>query len=487
MEKLPPVLGQNRAKDPVQERLKANKKLWNRDVSVFIDDTLNLKKLMNGWPSKFYKERSKIVSPIPADPATIIGSLAGDFQELVNRGNAIIREQIDYAKNRRQKQPKKPNAPQTPSAPENASEAESDLSQEISKGLADDQSYYLISQASNPLSRFWAKLLNPAIGGSEKARIRKYRMSLLNAALNVYRDLRHLQDNIVGSGSQSIFIASKLLDKIEDNWIFLSSGIKTLSSTIPQGVADSGGIIEPPTQIPNVKSDDIKNDPIVMKATEALQDFIENHETFRGIPKILSTAVKQIQTSLYKSTNLVEARELSERFLETYSSLVKRLVIENRTPNAKTLAEIKQAMVGNKTAQLEIVAQNFMSRWFNKTKHKLNTSDKTSAFRLDIFNKAEETRVIANSLMDSLEKGLDLEELDRNLNAAGQNLGYIRNLMKGLTSTLGGMSHSPEFMKLLEKGDLGDYGVNLDSKNKQELEKTLQRKQLRDLSKMYGR
>src|SRR5574338_50285 len=109
--------------DPVQEKLRQNKALWNKEVSTFVNDLIHLKKMMNGWPSKFHKERSRIVDPIPADPATIIGSLAGDFQEIAQKGNSIVQEQVNYAKNRRKKQPKQLNLPfpqqqqQTPSTP----------------------------------------------------------------------------------------------------------------------------------------------------------------------------------------------------------------------------------------------------------------------------------------------------------------------------------------------------------------------------------
>lgn len=127
--------------DPVQERLRQNKALWNKEVSTFINDLIHFKKTMNGWPSKFFKERSRITSPVPADPATIIGSLAGDFQELVNKGNAVIQEQLDYSKNRRQRQPKQLNLPlpepgKPPPTPESPKPPEGpDLSKQLSLGL----------------------------------------------------------------------------------------------------------------------------------------------------------------------------------------------------------------------------------------------------------------------------------------------------------------------------------------------------------------
>src|SRR5512135_1467273 len=123
--------------DPVQEKLRSDKASWNKDVSAFINDLIHIKKTMNGWPSKFFKERSRITQPIPADPGTVIGALAGDFQDIVNRGNAIIQEQIEYAKNRRQRRPK-PAAPpvaggQSPAPTTPAPSPAPDLSQQLGK------------------------------------------------------------------------------------------------------------------------------------------------------------------------------------------------------------------------------------------------------------------------------------------------------------------------------------------------------------------
>src|ERR1700678_1249493 len=94
--------------DAVQQKLRRNKASLNKETSIFINNLINFKKLMNGAPNLFFKEKSKIINPIPADPATIIGSLAGDFQDIVSKSNAIIQEQINYSKNRRQKQISKP-------------------------------------------------------------------------------------------------------------------------------------------------------------------------------------------------------------------------------------------------------------------------------------------------------------------------------------------------------------------------------------------
>lgn len=168
--------------DPVQEKLRQDKATWNTKVTVFINDLIHLKKTMNGWASKFNKQKSRITEPIPADPVTIIGSLASDFQQMATDANKIVEQQIQYSKNRRQK-----TSPTTP-----------DLSKQLSlfNSLVESKLY---SEASNPISRFFTRLLNPGIGWGEAARIRKYRMSLLDGAVELYRSLEYLQKVIMGS------------------------------------------------------------------------------------------------------------------------------------------------------------------------------------------------------------------------------------------------------------------------------------------------
>lgn len=489
------------SQDPLQEKLRQNKALWNKDVSAFVNDLIHFKKMMNGWPSKFFKERSRISDPVPADPSTIIGSLAGDFQEIVNRGNALIQEQMNYSKNRRKAQPKQLNLPLT-QQPQNKTEktpetSQPDLSKQLSLGLsANYNEYYLISEASNPLSRFFARLLAPAIGSSEKARVRKYRMSLLNSALNIFHNMNKMQASVVGSGPQSIFLASKLMDKVEDNWTFLASGFQTFAEALPNGVVDAGGeivipntdkVVTSPTPILNQQ---LLSDPDVIKAMSLIQDFKSNADNFSGIiPKKLRQMIMKFDMG-EPSTK----KELAAEIISDYMSLVANLAFKHKTPNATSLADILFQSIQNPTSnekkatsQLEIVAQDLLKRWVGKTKHQINPFDKTSAMRLDVYKKTQETKVSLDKIMNSLEKDMEIATLQPLMQQVSNNITQIRNLMRGLTSTIRGMGYQPEFMNLLEKGQLGDYGVNLDPKQKERLDRMLKLKQMRDITNMYSR
>lgn len=53
------VEARTKSSDPIQESLREKKAVWNKKVSEFIDNLIHVKKMMNGFPSKFNMERSK--------------------------------------------------------------------------------------------------------------------------------------------------------------------------------------------------------------------------------------------------------------------------------------------------------------------------------------------------------------------------------------------------------------------------------------------
>ena len=481
--------------DPVQEKLRQNKALFNKEVSAFINDLIHFKKLMNGWPSKFYKERSRIIEPIPADPATIIGSLVGDFQDIANKSHSLIQEQVNYAKNRRQKQPKQPGVlsqPTSPGAQPPPNAPAQELSKQLELGLAADDNYLLISRASNPLTRFWARLLNPMIGSSEAARMRRYRMSLLDASIKMYRDLKKMQSVIVDSGPQSIFTASKLLDKAEDNFVFLISGFKTFVSTLPQGVADAGAKIDLPSSVKEETQTAISQeqsdkkaltDPQVNEVLEAIKDIQAHINEYRNIDGVGQLII--MAKNFYVANSAIKLQTASA-FLDTYHQILAKVSAAKNIPTQNSFAEIAALQTKSATDaqyQIQVLAQAFMKKLYRQ----LAPSDKTSAFRLDIYNLISENKKLLNKMMDILEDGFDqnkLEEVFINLNT---NMLKIRTLMQALNATIRGIGYQPQFLNLLEKGRLGDYGVDLSSKQKSDLAKFLERKQMQDLVKMYGR
>lgn len=468
--------------DPAQEKLRQNKALWNKDVSLFINDLINFKKTMNGAPSKFFMEKSSIKEPIPADPATIIGSLAGDFQELAQKGNGIITQQLEYSKTRRKKQVQAP--AQNSAVPVATTPPANDLS----KQLAAFEQYNLIINASNPVSRFFSRILNPAIGGSPAARIRKYRMSMLTAAASVFKDLENLQVAIVGKSSESIFTASKTLGKIEDNWNFLSKGFYTYKSTMPEEVKDTGGEITPPLELTEDKPKVTTTvppavEPNVSQISSAISDYktyAANFLNLASVKHMNSLIMKYVDSDAESKKNLIP------QILNAYQTVLFEANSKNNT-SGKSLKEIFETVNLNKTASLEVVAQSFLRKWLGKARHKLSPLDKTSAIRLDIYNLSDECRKTIDLIMDSLEKEMNVDYLEGLINKVNNDLTTIRDLMRALDATIKGKGFDAPFMNLLDKGKITEFGPNLSDKQKQHLQRVLEQKQMRELTNLYYR
>lgn len=465
------------SQDPVQEKLRQEKAVWNKDVSAFVNDLIHLKKMMNGWPSKFHMEKSRIIDPIPADPATIIGALAGDFQDLSQRGNKIVQQQLDYSKNRKQKKPQvSPN--------------------QLSLPLVASHNYDLISNGSNILSRFFARIFNPAIGMSDAAMLRKYRMSLLTSALNTWKNFEKLQEFVVESSPESIFNSSKILNKIEDQWSFFEQGIATFN------VAPNKDSLEQKSKemidsTKNVKKENIQEkskniesvdslpvEPVsfeVELAEKAVIDFRFNITNFLDLDsKSLNSLVLKFSNA---SASLKE--ELAPAILIAYGELIKEANSKNNTSgkSLKEIFELKNQKVAS--YQMKVLAQKFITKHLGKLKHQISPFDTTSAFRLDIYKLSENCRKDINSIMDILEKGYDHENVVKYFTNVRDNINKIKGLMIALESTVKGKNFDQSFMNLLDQKNILEHKPNLNSKQKERLQKLIEQKNLRDLTNIY--
>lgn len=342
--------------DPAQQKIRDSKKIVNKEISAFIDNLIHFKQMMNGKPSKFFQEKSSIKEPIPADPVTIIGSLAGDFQDINQKISNIVRQQLDYSKTRRQKQPKLKILPSaTTVQPQN----------DLSKQLEAFQKYELIAEGSNSISRFFTRLLTPTFGVSEEARIRKYRITLLDNCVKIYKNMGKLQVEIVKSSPESITNSYKLLHEIWNEWILVYRGLSAYKLNMPKST-DKKTVED--------KLPDTKNKPPV-----------------------------------------VDVEDKSIVDIDPFNQIETNIEAENDN-------------------QLEAVAQNFIKKWIGKTKHKLSLFDQTSIYRLDIFKMADNIRRLLDQIMNSLEKGMNVTELDILSNEVNKSLTTIIKFTRALKS-----------------------------------------------------
>jgi len=464
--------------DPVQEKLRQSKQDWNKEVSTFINDLINFKKTMNGAPSKFFQEKSSIKDPIPADPATIIGVLADDFQQIAQKGNSIIKDQIEYSKVRKKRQMKQMNLPFPDNSTPPASSSGPDLSQQLSLPLSAssnnnelvklaeslESKYSLEKEASNVITRFFAKLLNPTIGFSEAARVRKYRMALLDNCIKTYRQLGKFQVEVVKSSKESINSSNTKLHEAWNTWRLVYTGFSTYKQNMPAKIPDSGGNIAPPKELVETKKEEEKE----KKKEETAEKSLQQEVAKENVPAPVEQVSPAPDTSLVAAKAIVEdfkkvgfgskfppedkihfsqlGAVVSKFFMapnnrkidfvnlltEEYSKLLATLTAKYGP--ASTLAELasKLDLGNNASDHLEVVAQAFLKKWIGKTRHQLSMFDDTSSYRLDAFKMAEEIRKTIDKIMDSLEKEMNVDQLDELVREVNAKMTSLRSMMRSL-------------------------------------------------------
>lgn len=492
-------LARKQSSDPIQEKLRESKAIWNKEVSSFVNDLIHFKKLMNGWPNKFHMEKSFIKEEIPSDPTTIIGSLAGDFDNIAEKGNSIINQQIEYSKIRKKKEFKQLNLPLKSNAPTSST----DLSKQLSfpSIAALEAKYYLVAEGSNSISRFFTRLLTPTIGVSEAARIRKYRMTLLGSVLKTWKDMDKFQVEIVGSSKDSISNSNKLLHQTFNDWMLAYRGFTTYKSNMPDMVLDSGGVIVSPEKELNEDQEENKNNSptaimpgdydyvppdgektennslnedkinkttpktsneVKREANKIVKDFtsiqnkrnllVENMPTGNDLFDPLINAIELFimdTTSSNRAIKLIDTWNTIINVLNGFHSananslfsMLQLITLRQKEKNQKEKdkAQIKRSITNNYSYQIEVLAQAFLKKWLGKSRHQLSLFDKTSAFRLDIYKMSTDVRKILNEIMDSLEKDMNLKELMPLFIEANRKINSIRSMMRALQLSLPNM------------------------------------------------
>lgn len=194
--------------DPVQERLRQNKALLNKDISELINNVIHFKKTINGSPSKFYAEKGDIKNPIPGDPLTILNSLTDEFQKISQKCNDIVQEQIEYSKNRKKSRPKN-----------YIQNTNNSNTVDLPNQRAHYSDYNLMAEGSNRFSRFFTRIMNPTIGFGASADLRKTRMSMLSSCVDVYKSMGTFQVYITKTSKESITESKEALN---DAWVHWS-------------------------------------------------------------------------------------------------------------------------------------------------------------------------------------------------------------------------------------------------------------------------
>jgi archaellum component FlaC len=375
--------------DPKQEKLRQDKSLLNKDVSAFVNKLIHFKKLMNGAPNLFYKQKSKITEPIPANPTTILGSLTSEFQDLMQRGNGIVAEQLDYAKNHRQKSPK-------------ISKEPNESLPNLTKQLASwEQKYELIAEGSNPVSRFLTRRLTRTRGISEKVSVNRMRLNMLLSCTKARKALSKLQIQIVKGSNESIGESNKIMSHVWSEWSIVARTFNIYKAKIKTQQTESAKALEEQKNTvkqPDNESTELPDEKSFSSERETLPGQEPDHTLDQG----------------------------SEPNLDNPTTIKPEPI-----PVKPKIELIKKPVVPVADTPLETAAQAFVKKWLGKKRHQF-FSQNTSSYRLEIFELAKTIRVILNQVMDLLEKALDIDQLDPLIIQVNKNITSLRMLMRSL-------------------------------------------------------
>ena len=449
--------------DPIQEKLREEKSLWNKEVSSFINDLIHFKKNMNGWPSKYFPDKSSIKDPIPANPATIISNLSSRYSKIIQLGNEIVKQQLEYSKSRKKQQVKQLSLPFITS----------DVKQNFN--IKNSESFYnLTTEASNPFSRLFTRLVTPTWGSSNEANIRKYRMSLLKTCAKIYKELGKFQAEVVGRNNESIISSNKILHKTYNDWLLVCNFVIDYKKNISKDEKNTDGniksknkedssleemiISDKPSSIDKPQPGDFDHEPkdgegileelestksnVILEAQQAIKDFFNTR---------LDPQSNLLITDPNMFNNLIDldGRFKMAKSNEDKQKIATKIVMEHRTilhkankkfnVVASSLDELLKAIIAKnnittayiQSSNLEKVAQDFIKKWVGK---KINqySSDANAPFRLEMFEKTNTIREDLNKLMDLLEKDININDIDPIVCKIHKNMMSIKKVIRYL-------------------------------------------------------
>lgn len=426
-----PHLKAKETKDPEKQALKQNasamladlknkKKVLNGLTSLFIKNLIQYKKLINGYPVSYYMQRSKIHEPIPGDPLSKLSELSKQYEQIVTLSNIIIEKQNEY----------------------------SEFFKKIhNKQLNANRLNNLESLASNPFSRFLAKIKNLSLTDSDDSREKKYRMNMLNISYDIYKKINEFEYSILKSDPESTFESIKLFEKVKKDWFLFKKNIQIYTDS---SFKISKDVIEARKILKNIK------DLAKKYKSDESQKYIAD--------------LTRLETSFNTNVDNIKIKETEDdakKIIEIYNKLI----------------HIDESQLNNSlNSELESKANDPFTRMLMKTKHKLlNNFNKSSAIRIDCYNKSEVLKNSIESIMDSLEDAMDIEYLNSVCKTIDDDIESLDNILNVLQENIKGIDKSDSFMSLLKKKKITDINLPLTEEEEKKLRDYERRRRIRDL------
>lgn len=489
------------SKDPKQQAIRQHKADLNSEVSEFIDNLINFKKLMNGKPSKYLNEKSFITEPIPVDSTTILNNLVSNFNEIARESNSVVKQQIEYSQTRKKKLPNKTVSQQT--LPITANHI--------------DDGFLVLS--SNRFTRFYTKLKLWGFRDTEINNINLRRKSLLDNAVEMDKYLKLISKKILTSSSENISLSIKAIDDATDNLSAFNLNINEYADILTQKKEMSGKEESQTT----VKENEEKSQNVT-KENEGTADVSSKKEKTLLKPETSTDKVNDQSTAnLLESTiplmddaayiNNIEPAFFasnSKTHRETISSLrnLKKLIETNGDEKdinkALKLFNINYANLANWAAkQKNVELQTFTFKdlsmallttanelesnqqmlkiaikALDKLRHRL-FGNKTSSSRLEIAKNADSCRDDLDDVMNSLQDGLNIDFLKKKILKLAAKYAYIKKHLIHISSIIEKTDPDKMITNLLQNKEVYHMPYGVDDETKNLLRRNLERQRIR--------
>lgn len=206
-----------KAKDPNQEKVRSSKETWNKEVSSFIDDIIHFKKYINGYPSKFNLEKTRITNDMPIEPSQILSKLTSEYEDLAHKSLELYKTQHEYVSGRN------------------------------------------VKHASSKPKRFFSYLKGPFFGSDPETLKNRYRKNFLSYNANIYDSFKQIDSNILQKNVESISHAKTAFNK-------MSEDLGLLISLYNMVVAE---FYTPPKELKEESKPESSSNPVIPKSEVA--------------------------------------------------------------------------------------------------------------------------------------------------------------------------------------------------------------------------
>jgi hypothetical protein len=437
-----------KTKDPRQEQLRLHKKEWNSAYKAFTQRLKGAKGGINGQGSTVANiPPSDIKNPPPMQLGSLLSQLSQEFAALVEGANDIMREQTEYSRNRRKKQPKRaPGASANPSlAPQSsptgspAAEALSRLGSSINNSSIRKEALWG-TLALGLGSAYAIRLLMKAFSRNEQSR---FRLGMRRNAIELHEALLDLENSVLSLSEHSIPEAMKKFQSAQYNFDSLLQTFNYIDKILKEKAnppEQSGQSGEDQSQSPQQgepsKHPAQQKDPTVPIEAAlhrflnlpgvSLDDIKRLHQTIIEYRKEEDPATK----SLLFDVVMKAYNEIGNQVEEAQEvGAIDAEPDESSEPGSELVEEPTTAQ-HNASNEMVKTAHNLMTRFLKRQLLKAHPMDKTVPHRIKVVEITDACKKEVKSVIDMLKIGIEPVEL-------GKALLSINDLLAKIAKVLG--------------------------------------------------